>query len=127
MPVLASFNNTDLFGVGVQTRGPSYNPRRAQSNTYPGVNGIEELEMGDDGMFTTVTGMLVGETLSDLNTQRIVLMSYYDGNTYQLVDNYGLTWNNVKMVSLEWPERGKLTPAGWIAEYSARFKHLTLS
>ena len=124
---LASFNGQPIFGASVSCLGPAINPRRSQENYYPGVLGVESLDMGDQGAFTTVSGRLYGSTPFALNAARLFFLSFYDGNAYVLVDNLGAVWPNVKLVSFEPEGRGEPDPdLGYSFRYTARFFHLTL-
>jgi hypothetical protein len=122
----AAFNGQNIFGVAVTTSGPSINPRRAQDNQYPALNGTESLDMGDSGAFTTVSGRLHGATQGDLSAARLLLLSYYDGAEYVLTLPED-SWPNVKLVSVEWGPKGDASPdLGYSRTYTARFQHLTI-
>lgn len=119
------FNGVNIFGVGVKMVTAD-NPRAAQENAFPGLSGVESLDQGDRGRFTSVVGMLVADTPADLGVLETLFRSYNDGNTYVLTDAYGFNWPNVKLESFEpQPPAFPLVPYGWCRRYTARFRHLT--
>lgn len=125
---MAYFNDQNIFGVAVKM-ATADNPRSAQVNAYPGLNGLEELDHGLRGRFTTVSGKLIGSNPGDLDGAEALVRSYNDGNVYLLVDNLGRTWANVKLDVFE--PSGKIvvmnSPDGgviYVQDYTCRFKHL---
>lgn len=126
---MALLDGNDIFGQAVHCPPPAINPRRDQKANYPGLNGTESLDMGDQGATSTVTGRIFGANPTLYQLAVTTLLSYYDGNTHDLTDNDGFTWSNVKMESLEWTDdRGLYDPnLGYTRRYTIRFFHLTLS
>lgn len=121
------FNGSAVFGVAVEVDGPHLRARRTQRNTYPGLNGIESIDLGDEGMETSVSGRLFGDTPSDLTAALNVLRAYVDGNAYLFTDHTGYTWPNVQMVEVTTAGRGQIDPElGYTQRYTARLFHLTV-
>ena len=122
-----SLDGQPIFGAACQMT-TSDNPRGQQENAFPGLNGLESLDLGLRGRFTTCEGRLYGNSnnLSDLAAAQEIFRSFNDGNTHVLVDTLGLTWLNVKLVSFE--PQGKAVfsqQLGYSRRYTARFLHLT--
>jgi hypothetical protein len=123
-----TFDGQSIFGVGVSAPPPSINPRREQRANYPGLDGTESLDLGDEGAFTVVTGRLVGASIDDLQAAFGLLYGYYDGKSYTYVDSVGMSWPNAKVVSIEPEGMGQVDPdLGFTMKYSLKLFHLTLS
>lgn len=122
---MASFNGQTIFGVAV-TMETVDNPRSVQTNSYPGLNGTEELDQGKRGRYTVVSGQLVGATPADLNANEMLVRSYDDGLAYVLTDTFGNLWANVKLESFE--PQGRVRVFAWsgvyFRPYRIRMKHL---
>lgn len=100
-------------------------PRRCQTNTYPGLSGIEELDHGLNGRITMITGRLVGDTPFSLGAAMESLRQFNDGRLHTLVDNEGWTWPFVKFESFEPEQKARLAVGyGYTRKYSLRLKHL---
>lgn len=127
---MAQLDGINVFGIATHCPPPAINPRRDSKANYPGLNGTERLDMGDQGAFTNITGRLYGGPsggLAGLNSAIATLLSYYDGRPHILTDNHGVSWPNVVFESLEWGERGERDPElGYTIRYTCRFFHLTL-
>lgn len=127
MPALDG--NSTVFGIATHAGPPAINPRRDSKANYPGLNGTERIDMGDQGAFSTVTGRLFGGAsgLAGLNLAISNLLSFYDGKPHVLTDNHGISWANCVLESLEWGERGERDPnLGYTIRYTVRFFHLTI-
>jgi phage tail tube protein FII len=121
------FDGGAIFGGAVEVDGPHLRARRQQRNAYPGLNGIESIDMGDEGMESSVSGRLAGATPLDLTAALNVIRSYVDGNAYVFVDHTGYTWTNVLMIEVTTAGRGQLDPElGYTQRYTARLFHLTV-
>jgi hypothetical protein len=125
---MVTLDGQDVFGLAVVCPPPAINPRRDQKANYPGLNGTESLDMGDQGAYSTVSGRLVGADKGAYAAAVIALMSFYDGEAHELTDNDGFTWPAAKMESLEWhDDRGMFDPdLGFTRRYTCRFFHLVL-
>lgn len=123
---MPSFGGTDIFGITVKMATVD-NPRGQQQNTFPGVSGIESLDQGFRGRFTTVSGQLVGANPFDLNGALLLFRSFNDGEARDLVDTFGNLWANVKYGSFELIDKvGVYGGSGiYFQFYTARFEHLT--
>lgn len=126
MPV-NTFNAVSIFGTAVKMRR-SINPRQAQDNAYPGLTGVEKLDLGLRGQITHVTGILTGADASYLNLAITLFESYYDNRGYTLYDQYGVAWSNVVLnrfmpTSRVYP--GNSGSGGYCLTYEAEFQHLT--
>jgi uncharacterized membrane protein len=122
---MPSFNGSLIFGVAVKMATQD-NPRIAQLNAFFGLSGLESLDGGLQGRYTSAAGILAGGSIADLGAAEAAFRSYNDGNAYVLVDSYGFVWPQVKLESFE-PQGRILTLAGqgYIRYYSARFLHLS--
>lgn len=121
MPALDSSN---VFGIAVKM-STSELPREAQRNTYPGLNGVEELDQGHRGRITKCTGMLVGTSPGGLAGAENGLRSFKDGLTHVLTDSNGTNWANVKVEALEIEPHGHFAPElGFWRRYTAVLRHL---
>ena len=115
-----------VFGVSTICIGPTSHPRREQKANYPGLDGTERLDMGDQGKVTVITGRLFGATEGDLASAFGNLDSYADGQLHVLTDARGTTWSNVIVGSPEPEGRGQFTPdLGYTQRYSIQLFHLT--
>lgn len=128
MPV-PSLDGNYLFGVAISMQVVD-NPRGSQTNAYPGVNGLEELDQGQRGRFLVVTGRLKGAGYAALNGAEGLIRSYNDGLAHVLVDQFGNAWTNAKLESFE--PQGQVQNANDLdgtgpcfhRRYTARFKIL---
>jgi hypothetical protein len=107
------------------------NPRAAQRNEYPGLNGVEELDQGHRGRIITISGRLVGDTGIDVGSAEADIRSFNDGAVHEITDQFGTTWQNCKYESFE-PQGLVRVGAGLVGpgvvyhrRYVARFRTLT--
>ena len=128
---MPSFNGTAIFGAQI-SMSLVETGRETQENTYFGIDGTETLDAGFRHHRTVVRGRLYGFKaaggLSDLISAIILFRSYIDGNAYTLVDNLGLTWQNVKLESFTLDAQTGIMQSGdqWFQSYVAMFKHLSV-
>lgn len=101
---MATFNSVNIFGPSptmvVQNR-----PRSSQTNAYAGQNGVEALDMGERVSTISVTGQLVGASLSALRTAEQTFRSYKNGHTYLFVDTDGAIWSEVELLDFSHASR----------------------
>ncbi len=127
MPTIAAFDGAYMFGV-VFSMSTQDNPRSEQQNAFPGVSGVESLDLGRRGRVTTVAGRLGGPSRADLAAAEAFFRSYNDGQAYILYDNGGTLWADVKLE--------RFAPAGpvqvglfngilYSRKYEATFMHLS--
>ena len=122
---MPSFNGEDIFGVATKMRRDT-DQRDQQLNGFPGINGLESLDMGMRGRNTTVEGMLYGFDKYSLGQAILYFESYIDGHAYVLVDKFGIAWANVKLEQFQYdPKIGIDAYYGLMVRYSAVFHHLT--
>lgn len=122
-----TFNGLSIFGTAVKMRR-TINERQAQNNAYPGLAGIELLDMGLRGQITHVQAKLTGATRSDLNTAIALFESFYDNRAYTLEDNYGVAFVNVvlkRFAPTSKPYAGLAGSGVFCIDYEAEFQHLT--
>jgi hypothetical protein len=103
----------------------SVGERALQKNAFPGLSGLESLDMGGRGRITNVTGRFVCATVEDLNAAILIFESYKDGNAYVLRDQFGNNWPYVLLE--EFTPTGELNNVfggGYTQQYSAKFEHL---
>lgn len=125
---MALLDGNVVFGLAVKCGPPAFNERRLQKASYPALNGMESLDMGDQGAYSTVTGLICGNNPSNYRGAVALLYSYVDGNAHVLTDNDGFSWPNVLVVGIEPSGRGYTDPVlGYCREFSVRLLHLTLS
>jgi hypothetical protein len=119
-----TYDGQPIFGAGVQMTTQD-NPRVSQINGFFGLSGLESLDGGLQGRYTSATGMLYGGTIDALNSAEQFFRSYNDGGAYVLVDDYFNIWPEVKLESFA-PEGRKfyMDPFGYCERYTARFLHL---
>lgn len=125
---MPSFNGDDIFGFAVKMTTDD-NPRGAQTNAFPGVSGLEELDQGLRGRFTVVTGIHSAPDPFSLAAAQNLFRSYNDGLAYVLVDTLGNTWSPVKYDSFSPSPKIRVmnAPGGGVVyfqSYQARLKHL---
>ena len=124
---MPTYGGSSIFGRSVKFVTEDLNLER-QENAFPGLNGVESLTVGERGLYTNVTGLLVGATASDLGTAESTFRSYRDGIARTLVDSYSASWSNVVLESFNPQGRIRQDPSyGYLRPYSARFRHLTSS
>jgi hypothetical protein len=102
-------------------------PKDRQLNAYPGVNGLESLDMGLRGGQTTARGVLGGTDLADLaSVQGQFRALQADGGAYTLVDSNGTEWPDVILVMFRPTGKRFLLAgdAGICQRYEMEFLHL---
>lgn len=91
---MATFNGTDLGIIEEPATMPA--PNDFQLNAYPGVNGIEALNLGSRGGTSMYKAALYASTPANLDALFAVFRGYVQaGGASTLVDAYGTTWTNV--------------------------------
>lgn len=121
---MATLNGVNIFGISVRVI-PGPVPRASHEVAYPGVNGVEHVDMGGRGRTTRVTGTLTGATRYALKAARLLLESYHDGRAYAFTDSEDDAWANVVMGA---PEFEAMRPGPIFSmRYAVTLKHLTAS
>jgi hypothetical protein len=121
---MASFGGTSIFGTAV-SMVTADNPRETQLNAFFGLSGLESLDGGMRGRYTSVTGLLYGDSSAFLAAAEGTFRSFNDGIARTLVDTLGEIWANVCLVSFQPQGRIRQSPSGvFFRSYKARFLHL---
>lgn len=122
LPSGATFDGIDLGPVCViESEG---NPVARQINEYPGINGIEVLNMGTRGGSAEVTqGILWSLDLSELVSREDALRAHQlDGGAYMLVESVGRTWGLAILDRFRPIGRYvRSIDGGWARQYRASF------
>jgi len=123
MPALDGQN---IFGLACKMRTVD-NPRAQQQNAYPGLSGLESLDQGLRGRFTSCEGILYGANSGWLATAQATFRSFNDGAAHVLVDSFGVSWANVKLEAFEPQGRVQILAGSgvYFQKYTARFLHLS--
>ena len=123
---MPSLDGYAIFGTAV-SMVTADNPRAQQQNAYPGLSGVESLDQGLRGRYTTVTGRLVAADPTNLALAENAFRDFNDGLTHVLIDNFGAVWPDVKLESFE--PQGRVQRMAWSGyctrRYTARFLHLS--
>lgn len=121
---MATFDSVDLGYIQFMVTSPNAHAR--QVTAYPGVNGIEVLNMGSRGSNTVLQAAVSSSSLAGVSTALQTLGAYVlDGGAYTLVDNMGTTWTNVIMVSFQPTGRVvRSLPGVYTIKYEAEFLHI---
>ncbi len=121
---MPSFGGSNIFG-GAVTMSTADNPREKQLNAFFGVSGLEMLDGGLRGRMTHVTGLLYGASAALLASAEGQFRSFNDGIARNLVDNFGVSWTNVRLEAFQPSGRVMQSPSGYFFRpYHARFLHL---
>lgn len=121
---MPSLDGQSIFGYAVSMTTAD-NPRASQTNTFPGLSGLETLDQGLRGRYTVVSGRLAGSSAALLATAENTMRSFNDGLSHTLVDMFGVTWYPVKLESFEPQGRVQVFTNGtYHRPYQARFLHL---
>lgn len=124
---MATFGGSDIFGRAVTIVTEDLQLDR-QENAFCGLNGVESLTIGERGLFSTATGLLVGSTSGDLAAAENTFRTYRDGIARTLVDTFGNSWSNVILEAFAPQGRVRQDAYhGYFRTYTARFRHLTSS
>lgn len=126
---MATLNGVDLFHQCAVQTVP--NPVAVQTTAYPGINGLEQLRLGTRGYTTMIRGYLLAADIPSLNAAESALRSYQnDAGTYDFVDNFGTTWTNVRLASVQFEGQirqgisAAFSAMGYCREYTATLEHL---
>lgn len=121
---MPSFAGLNLFGIAV-TMSTADNPRERQENSFPGLSGVESLDMGSRGRFTSVEGTLMGADAAELGQMLTLFRSFKDNRAYVLVDMFNDGWPYVMLdVFQPIPPVHSNADGRYWQKYRARFYHL---
>lgn len=121
---MAFYGGFNIFGLSVSI-ATSDNPRQAQENKYFGLSGIERLDGGLAGRYTTARGVHFGVNATALAAVQETFRSYNDGVARVLIDSRGVVWTNVILEGFEPQGRVIADYRGYFQPYQARFRHLS--
>ena len=123
-----TFNGAAIFGPA-----PSFShdepPNAQQINKYPGVIGVERLDLSPRESWTRVTGIFAGEYPEDLGPifQQVRAIKRA-GIIAPLVDTDNHTWSDAILFAFRTVGRSEYAPGwGWTREYEMTFLHLGTS
>ncbi len=116
----ATLDGIPCFGVAVHIT-PQANPDHVQINAYPGINGLQVMDMGSRGRVFQVTGLMIGSTPGDVEANEVSLENFADGLPHLLISTAGGIWQNVTY-RREYHPTGKFvflaSGNGWGRSYS---------
>lgn len=117
---MASFAGLDM-GIVEEFDGPTAEPKARQVNAYPGVDGLELLDMGNRGDRVSIRGWVAGVDLLDLSGIKQAWRALVkDGGQYTLIDPDGVTWLGVILV--HWRAHGPRRVLGGDQGVAQRFE-----
>lgn len=121
---MPTYNGESIFGIASSFITTS-TATRVQRNAYPGVHGVERLNLGNTGRITVVSGLLYG-TLAAIQAVWTKWENYKTaGTAHTLVNNAGETYTNVVVTAFEWSEDYVPENATeWTREYRLTLEHL---
>lgn len=120
---MPSYDGATIFGRSYSF-ATNKNPTAAQVNAFFGLNGVESLYGGSRGYVTLVRGVLTGSDAASLASAEETFRSYDDGIARTLVDNFGVSWPQVKLVNFSPQGRVLRDGRGFYRPYQAQFQHL---
>ncbi len=124
---MVTYDGINIFGAAVQLQQVA-SANAQQMNAFFGVTGTQTLFGGGRGRTFLIQGILLADTMDDLNAAESLLQSYADGVARTLVDQRGRAWPNVIYRGEFVPDlRGPYLTAGggWALPYKAQFYGLT--
>jgi hypothetical protein len=124
---MATIDGSPVLGLAVHVQH-NPQPNAQQMNEFFGINGIQTLFGGQRGRTLLVSGVLVGNTVDDINASEAALLNFADGLPHTLVDDRGRTFQNVifkgEYQSFEQGPRA-LAGGGWCLPYKISMTGLT--
>jgi hypothetical protein len=123
---MITYDGVNIFGAATQFQHVAH-ANAQQVNAFFGVTGTQTLYGGGRGRMFLIRGILLGDSLPDLNTAEARIQSYADGVARTLVDPRGRSWQNVIYRGEFVPDvKGPYpTSTGWALPYRAIFHGLT--
>lgn len=96
-----TLGGANIFGLAA-TAVPVPAGRRRQFNAYPGVDGLELLDLGGDGGTIQITGVHEAADLAGLAVIQQSVRNYLGSYTvYPFVDALGVTWPHCVLETFE--------------------------
>lgn len=123
--IVPSFAGQQLFGWPV-TMYTEDTPRAKQINSFPGINGVEVLDLGFRLRQTIANGRLTGGDESELAAAVGIFRSFNDGGAYDLYTTKGEFFEQVQLHLFAERPRVFYDPTLQIVfqHYTATFWHL---
>ncbi len=94
---MSSFAGQDLFGTGPHKMVIQPVIQAAKLTGFAGLNGIEDMDLGQRGYPITITGQLKAANAVALNVIIGAIETYRAAGKATLVDSHGITWTNVRL------------------------------
>jgi hypothetical protein len=91
---MATLDGSPVFGLAVHVQHNPH-PNAQQINDFFGINGQQTLFGGTRGRTFLISGVLIGDTIGDINAAEVALLSFADGLPHTLADDRGRTFFNV--------------------------------
>jgi hypothetical protein len=124
---MTTLDGSPVFGVAVHVQHNPH-PNAQQMNEFFGINGMQTLFGGQRGRTLLISGVLVGDTIADINASEAALLSFADGLAHTLIDDRGRVFDNVifkrEYQSFEQGPR-LLAGGGWCLPYKLTMTGLT--
>ena len=123
---IPSYNSVNFFGpcpASVRIEPPN----ARQVNSYPGVAGVEVIELGQRTSATEFTGLWVADTPDDLATFLMQMITIKRAGGFStLVDTKGITSSDAILETFELTGETRWSPSeqGWAVPYRMRFLHI---
>jgi len=124
---MSTFDGQDLFGSGGHQVIFGQVADDSHEISFAGQNDSFDMSHGTRRAFGQIVGELRGSNYNDLLAQELDIRQYVaDGGAYTLVDNFGGTFNSVKLLSYTPRGPRKTTDDDlYLQKYIVRFKWLT--
>lgn len=125
---VATYGNLALFG-DLATITPGSEDRARQLNSYPGVNGLECLDLGQRGAQSRVEGIWIFADLASFQATLLTWLALVDGVPRTLIDTKLMRWPNCLLnpYKLDGSARTSAVTGQIIQRFSGSLTHLTLS
>ena len=123
----ATYGGLALFGVSMSAR-PQLERRGSQRNAFPGLNGVEHLDLGSRGATTVIEGTWFADSEADLAATLATWEALCDGVPRSFVDTLGRIWANVLLepYRLEGVRKKSAATGAVMQRFSGTLYHLTL-
>ena len=94
---MSTFAGVDLFGTGPHRMIIQPVIQATKMSGFAGLNGIEDVDLGQRGWPITITGQLKAGNAAALNVIIATIETYRAAGKATLVDTHGVTWTNVRL------------------------------
>lgn len=123
-----TFAGAPIFGIALEMKPCQINPVAHQQTDYPGLDGVEEVRLGERGAWTTCRGLMWGPTPEAFAVMVQGMRGARNWGKQTLVDQFGQVWPLVRLESFELTGRVRWDPGGlgYVQEYQARFFHAVI-